>query len=124
MTLGAPSGHDGRVEDWVAVEVRSDSGASAYFVTWGRIQHAVDSRPLEELMLRAAHGFATGGPPVSARVCASLQEASTQLYFYEAMLKFAQQPIPYGEGYEAWRRERANAMEEGQEIYFLGLASQ
>lgn len=89
----------------------------------GRIQHAVDSRPLEKLVLRAAHGFATDGPPVSARVCESLQEASTQPYFYEAMLKSAQQPIPYGEGYEAWRRERAKAMEAGQEIYFLGLAS-
>lgn len=123
MTLGASSGHDGRVEDWVAVEVRSGSGVSGYFVTWGRIQHAVDPRPLEELMLRAAHRFATDVPPVSARVCATLQEASTQPYFFEAILKFAQEPIPHGEGYGVWRRARANAMEEGKEIYFLGLAS-
>jgi hypothetical protein len=119
----ATSVHDQRMEDWVAVEVRTDSGQSGFFVTWGRMQDAVDPRPLEELMLRAAAGFALGGIPVSARVCANLQEAAAQPYFFEALLKMAGRPIPYGEDYDAWQRERAKAMEEGQEIYFVGRAS-
>ena len=115
--------HDQAMEDWVAVEVRVDSGQSRFFVTWGRIQDAVDPQPLEELLLRVAAHFAIGGQPVSARVCANLGEAAGQPYFYEALLGMAQQPIPYGEGYDAWLRERATAMQEGREIHFLGRAS-
>jgi hypothetical protein len=33
----------------------------------------------------------------------------------------AGRPIPYGDGYETWKRERALAMAEGREIYFVGL---
>ena len=106
------------------MEVRTDSGQSGFFVTWGRIQDAVDPRPLEELTLRAASQFALGGQPVSARVCASLQEAAAQPYFFEAVLRMAGRPIPYGAGYDAWKREVAAAMEEGREIYFVSRASE
>ena len=104
------------------MEVRTDSGQTCFFVTWGRIQDSSDPRALEELVLRAAAKFAVGGPPVSARVCASLQEAAAQPYFYEALIRMAGRPIPYAEGYDAWRREKAKAMDEGREIYFLGAA--
>jgi hypothetical protein len=111
------------MDHWVALEVKTDSGRSGFFVTWGRIQDAVDPGPLEELTLRVATRFAIGGTPVSARVCASLQEAAVQPYFYEAVLTFAQKPIPYGEGYEEWRREKAQEMEDGRDFCFLGAAS-
>lgn len=81
--------HDHPIDDWVAVEVKTDSGRSAFFVTWGRIQDPVDPRPLEELTLRVATQFSIGGRPLSARVCASLREAASQPYFYEALLTFA-----------------------------------
>lgn len=110
------------MEDWVAVEVRTDMAQSGFFITWGRIQDTVDPGPLEGLILRTAGQFQIGGEPLSARVCASLQDAAGQPYFYEALLSIAQQPIPRGEGFEDWRRERAEAMEEGREIYFLGQA--
>ena len=108
------------MDDWVAVEVKTDSGRSGFVITWGRIQDAIDPRPLEELTLRIATQFSIGGKPVSARVCLTLREAADQPDFYEALLTFAQKPIPYGQGYDEWRRERAKAMEEGREIYFLG----
>jgi hypothetical protein len=76
-----------------------------------------------ELTLRVAARFALGAEPVSARVCESLREAANEPYFYEALLKLAQKPIPYGEGYERWRREKVAAMAEGQEFYFLGRPS-
>jgi hypothetical protein len=49
-----------------------------------------------------------------------LQEAASAPYFFEALLKFAQVPIPFGEDYERWRQSRAAAMAEGREFYFLG----
>lgn len=115
--------HDQAMDDWVAVEVKTDSGRSAFFVTWGRIQDAVDPGPLEELTQRIATRFSIGGRPVSARVCANLREAARQPDFYEALLTFAQKPIPYGEGYDEWRRETADKMAEGREFYFLGTGN-
>lgn len=49
-----------------------------------------------------------------------LRDAVTQPYVYDALLTFAQKPIPYGEGFDAWRRDKAAAMEEGKEFPFLG----
>ena len=37
------------MDDWVAVEVKTDSGRSGFFVTWGRIQERLDPGPLEAL---------------------------------------------------------------------------
>ena len=111
------------MDDWVAVEVKTDSGRSGFIVTWGRIQDATDTRPLEELTLRIASQFSIGGRPVSARVCTSLREAAAQPTFFEALLTFAQKPIPYGERYDEWRRETAKKMDEGREFYFLGAGS-
>ena len=107
------------MEDWVAIEVRTEAGRTAYFVTWGRIQDPVDPKPLEELALKAATGFSLGSRPVSARVCFSLQEAADQPYFYEALLDFARRSIPH-EGYHEWREAMRAAMAQGHEFYFLG----
>jgi hypothetical protein len=49
--------HDRPMDDWVALEVKTDSGRSGFFVTWGGIQDAVDPGPLEELTLRLAKRF-------------------------------------------------------------------
>jgi hypothetical protein len=108
------------MEDWVAIEVKTDAGRSGYFLTWGRIQDAVDPRPLEELAVRAAARCSLGGRPTSARVCTTLQEAAGQPYFFEALLTFSQTPIPRGGGYGAWREATAKAMADGHEFYFLG----
>lgn len=108
------------MEQWVAVEVRTDRQQSGFFLTWGRIQDPDDPAPLEQLAVRAAAHFSLGGTPVSARVCRTLSEAAKQPFFYEALLTFASTPIPYGDGYEPWRAQRAQAMEEGREFYFLG----
>lgn len=41
-----------RVEHVVAVEVALTDGGKRYFLTWGRIQDAVDPAPLCEVVLR------------------------------------------------------------------------
>jgi len=45
------------MDDVVAIEVTTDSGATGYFLTWGRIQSATEAAPLEALALRAAASF-------------------------------------------------------------------
>ena len=115
------------MDDVVAVEVELDDGGKRYFVTWGRIQAAVDSSPVAALVLRHAQRFSLGGQPVGARLCLWLREASesdSAPYFYEAYLSFAQKQIPFGDSYEDWRQERALAMESGNEISYCGNPDQ
>ena len=82
----------------------------------------MDSAPLERLILNvAARGLALGGTPVAARICATLQEAARQPYFYECFFDICQRPIPFGASYADWVRERATRMAEGKEIWFLGV---
>jgi hypothetical protein len=108
------------MEDLVAVEVTTANGPTCYFVTWGRIQDAVDPEPLEALILDVAAHFALPGTPVTACVCPSLSAARDAPLFYEALFDFAQRPIPFGDGYEDWRRRIDGLMREGKEIYAVG----
>jgi hypothetical protein len=71
-------------------------------------------------MPKVAHKFAIGGTAASARLCDSLQEARDAPYFFEAVIAFAHRPIPFGPGYEAWRRRLLRRMRDGKEICFLG----
>ena len=118
-----PAVHNLGVDDVVAVEVSLSNGEARFFVTWGRIQDPVDSDPLCALILRESRNFALGAEPVRARVCGALGEAASSgkaPYFYECLLTFARQPIPFGDSYDEWRRERAAAMEAGREIAYCG----
>ena len=108
------------MEDLVAVEVTTDTGDSCRFVTWGRIQDAVDPAPLEHLIMSVASNFAVTGGPKSV---ASLRDATGRTRsapVYEALFSFAQQPIPFGDRYDELRRERDQQMRLGKEIYFAG----
>ena len=108
------------MEDLVAVEVTTNDGHTCYFITWGRIQSAVDPAPLERLIMKVASHFAIGSEPASARLCWSLSDARDAPYFYEALWSFSQKPIPFGPGYEKWRKRMNRRMREGREIYFVG----
>jgi hypothetical protein len=107
------------VEDLIAVAVKLDNGGERFFVTWGRIQDAVDAEPVEQLVLKNANGFNLGGAPVSARLCASLHEAADEPYFFEALFDFARRKPP-GRRWKRWRSARAKAMGSGKELYYLG----
>ena len=108
------------MEDIVAVEVTTDTGAVTYFLTWGRIQDRVNPAPLEALVLHVAGRFKMPGEAVSARVCSSLQEASGAPYFYECYFGFCQKPIPFGDGYTTWRDDIDQRMRDGHEIASVG----
>jgi hypothetical protein len=110
------------VEDLVAIRVTTDGGDIGYFVTWGRIQDAVDPAPLEKLILKVSERFGLPGVALSAQLCDSLQDARGAQYFYEAIFTFAQQPIPYGPKYEKWRKSKSKLMRKGKDLYYAGLA--
>jgi hypothetical protein len=108
------------VEDVVAVAIVLASGERRHVITWGRIQDAVDPAPLQALVLRHASRFALGGDAVAAEVCPSLQSARDEPYFFEALVRFGMRSIPFGDGYDDWRDEVAERMEQGKELYYLG----
>jgi hypothetical protein len=103
----------------IAVRLITDAG-DCYFLTWGRIQHPVEPGPVEALIFDAATRFALPGRPVRAQICATLGDARDAPLFYEALVSFAQKPIPFGRRYEAWRRATDAAMRQGQEIFAAG----
>jgi hypothetical protein len=83
------------MQDVIAVAVRLDNGCR-YFTTWGRVHDPVDPDPIAHVVLRNAHRYDLGGTPVSAEVCWSLQEASDEPYFHEALVEFASEREPRG----------------------------
>jgi hypothetical protein len=108
------------MEDIVAVEVELEDGDRCYFLTWGRIQDAVDPEPLERLIFERCRRFDLGGIPVRARLCGTLQEAVDAPYFYEYFFMMGQEKIPFGRRYKRWRREMNKKMLEGKELCHLG----
>ena len=108
------------MDDIVAVRVELDTGEHRYFITWGRLHDVVDPRPLAHVILANAHHFSLGGKPIQASVCDSLSEASGAPYFFEGLLAISRESIPFGPGYEEWRKSKLEAMAKGREIHFLG----
>jgi hypothetical protein len=115
------------MEDVTAVEVRLKDGSSRFFVTWGRIQDPVDPAPVCDLVMRHVSEAMLGGEPLAADVCHTLRvaaESSEAPYFFDALVAFSRQKIPFGDRYEEWRREKAEAMARGKELYYCGRPSQ
>src|SRR5215472_13441052 len=93
------------MEDVVAIRVTDSSGTQHYFVTWGRVFDEVDPQPLLTAIKATAPQF--GIEDIShAEVCKTLQAASSEPYFYEALLSFSGQKIPYGKTYGKWKSVR------------------
>jgi hypothetical protein len=108
------------VEQIVAVEVQLESGARRHFLTWGRIQDAVDPRPLARLVLKHAHHFGPmDGVPMSSRVLWSLHPALQAPEFFECFFEMCQVKIPTGDDYEAWRMSMDAAMQRGEQFRYL-----
>ncbi|MEV6931629.1 hypothetical protein AB0M46_45045 [Dactylosporangium sp. NPDC051485] len=111
------------MDDGIAVRVTLEDGAERYFLTWGRIQHAVDPEPVCALVLKWAGQFGLGGRPVSAQLCGTLREAAdsgSAPYFFECLLELARRPAADDPGYPQWRASIAAEMEQGRAIYYCG----
>ena len=97
-----------------------DAKRKTHFVlTWGRAFDAVSPGPLLSAVGRHLRQFGIDAVR-SIRICDTLRAAADQAYFYEALLVFSQQRVPYGKAYPKWRATRRKQIEAGKEIYYLG----
>jgi hypothetical protein len=107
------------VDDVVAVRVTLSNRVQRYFLTWGRIQHLVDGRELERIVLEHA-GDQLEGTPTRAELCPYLRDAAAEPYFFEGLWHFSTEKIPFDRRYRRWRRRIDREMRQGRHLYFLG----
>jgi hypothetical protein len=108
------------MDDIVAVKVRDSKAVTHYIITWGRIFDPTDPIKLESLIAKYASKFGIKNLK-NVSVCDSLQAASKARYFYEALLHFSQQKIPFGErSYSVWRAKMKREMQSGRLLFYCG----
>jgi hypothetical protein len=96
------------LEDVVGITGKDSAGVDVAFMAWGRLFDAVEEANLLETV-RVHSPKYVSGPINSLKLCDSLAQVSSYKYFYEALLHFAWEPIPFGDKYEAWRDSRGKA---------------
>ena len=108
----------------IAVRVTTSDDKTVYFLTWGRVQDAVDSAPVEDLIKKYANQMGPlSGKVMGVETCRSLSEAAGAPYFFEAFFDLCQARIPSGHVHSLWRRRAAKRMLRGRDIWFLGSQS-
>ena len=107
------------MEEVVAIKVLDGKRRPHFFLTWGRVFDPVDPEPLLSAVRERLRQFGIHAVR-SVRVCGTLQAAADQPYFYEALMIYSQQRVPYGKAYSKWRATRRKQIEAGNEIYYLG----
>ncbi|HVM35594.1 MAG TPA: hypothetical protein VM784_09635 [Actinomycetota bacterium] len=114
------------MDDAVAVAVKFGEGDAQYFLVYGRIFGSVETDALEAAVLRFAPSCGLEGSPTTATVCATLQEASGEPYFFECLFEMTRDAVspsigPYGRWrHGRWRKKIARDMNEGRKIWYLG----
>lgn len=110
------------MEDVVGIKAKDRSGNIVAFMTWGRLFDPVEDDGLLKAVENQSGSFA-GGPMIDFSICRSLLDVADHQYFFEGLLHFAWRPIPFGEGYEQWRKQkRIELKESGKDLFFLGAA--
>jgi hypothetical protein len=108
------------MEDVVAIKANTREGQTHYWMTWGRVFGAVDSAELIAAVRPHLSRTLRQSEVAQVGICATLQEASAEPYFYEGLLWISQTRIPFGEGYEEWRREKRERIAAGKDLFYLG----
>jgi hypothetical protein len=107
------------MEEVVAIKIVDQERKAHFVLTWGRAFDAASPGPLLSAVRRHLRQFGIHAVR-SVRVCATLQAAADQPYFYEALIALSQKRVPYGKAYPKWRTTRRKQVEAGKEIYYLG----
>lgn len=107
------------MDEIVALKARLENDTEQYFLTWGRVFDPVDPKELLAAVAAFAARCSLGAAVAEISVCASLRDAATARYLYEAFFKLCRID-PSGKGeYEDWLAMRRSAILEGREIYFI-----
>jgi hypothetical protein len=107
------------MEEVVAIKVVDAKRTIHFFMTWGRAFGAVRPEPLVSAVRGQLRKFGIRAIR-SIGICDTLQAAADQPYFYEALMVFSQQRVPYGKAYPKWSATRRKQIEAGKKIYYLG----
>ncbi len=107
------------MEEVLAIKIVDAKRKSHFVLTWGRAFDTVSTGPLLSAVRRHLRQFGIHAVR-SIRICDTLQAAADQPYFYEALIAFSQQRVPYGKAYPKWRATRRKQIEAGKDIYYLG----
>lgn len=106
----------------VAVRASSPAHGGVYFLTWGRVQDAVDTAGIERVVSDYVVRSTDLRDVEQIEVCASLGEAANAPFFFESFFDMSQRRRPEkGWQLALWRRRTAKRMARGQDIWFLGL---
>lgn len=92
-------------------------------ITWGRIFDVIDDTELLKVVSCKLVDYGVENLD-SIELCYSLMEIADQPYFYETLIRFVQEPIPFGRGYEKWKKKKRKALIAGNEIAFMGFKKQ
>ena len=107
------------MEDVVALVATDHVKGNMGFITWGRTFDPVDESPL---LAAVRPNLTTFGLNVieELRVCESLIELAACKFFYEGLLSFARERIPFGSDYATWATSKCEAITSGRELYCVG----
>lgn len=108
------------MEHLVGIKIKDKLLGEVGFITWGRLFHPVDEKPLLDAVAMHAAKFGIFHLEDIA-LCNTLLEVSSLPYFYEALFEFSQKTIPDSKKYKAWCATKRKKIKQGEEIYFLGL---
>jgi hypothetical protein len=108
------------MEDVVGIRVRDAKNGWFGFVTWGRLWDPVDETELIRAVKPHLTGFHGITDPQEVHVCNSLRDLRSAEYFYEALISFSWDCPPFGDSYDAWRKQKQRDVQDGRDIYFVG----
>ena len=109
------------MENIVAVAMINAKGTRYYFLTWGRIFDVIDEAEIVNCVRLHANKCDVKKPIKAGYLCWDLQEASQEMYFYEAFYYMTQKHIPSErKSYEKWKKKIAKDLKLGKEVYYLG----
>jgi hypothetical protein len=112
------------MDDVVCVKVKDKTRGTVFVMTWGRVFDPIDPKPLFKALRQ---GLQPSGlrEIKSMHLCDSLAEGAAETFFYEALISFAQKPIPFGrETYWRWTEKTRRAIENGKEIHVITDSNQ
>ena len=100
------------MEDVVAIKATDSRGKRHFFLTWGRVFDRTDPRQLLDAVRPSLSQFGLSRVR-QLEICPTLQDASDQPYFFEALLFFTRERAAS----TVVRRRRIRS---GKDIYYVG----
>ncbi len=116
------------MEEWpdmdnvAAVALKLADGGTRYFLVY---EIDLDAATVEAAVMEAAQRNDFGGPPLEAKVCTNLQEASGEPYFFECLFGMTRDAVPPSSWrHKRWKRRVTRDIKEGRGLWFLGRPTQ